>query len=509
MAAKRFKEADAIKSSGEKKKDEDGDEYDSGPEAHRTAEDDAFIDREGDDNELLAEYDAEDQVCVSSILFVCLRVRGGGPTSLHAAPPSPAPAQNFGDIAPSRKPGAKKKRRGDRDHSDDENAGGKAKSKSSAASASSAAKKRRAGLTDAQKQAMVDGLIRDMRAAAATDRADRKAGKPAVAKLKLMNTVRLTVANTSLQEMLLEGTAIGASADYSAANNPTILSVFREWLRPLPGSDLPPLDLRAGIYDLIAKLPVAQHHLRDSRIGEVLFALSQHPGETPANRMMLSRLIERYARMIFAKDDSYRGGLDAMLDAQAQQQMGARAGGREAPQPSSSSSSASAAALGLGNSLLIPSGADLDMLVAEDVEASLRAEHGGGGSSSGSPAGSSSSSSSSLQSSAAAAASARAPQPPPAYEGRHARIPAPVVFDFVRRAVRADVDVAASADAPAVSSGGRGGGGSRGGGSGKGSSKEPASASAALKKRITDARRASRKEGLAPAVRMSVEGRGT
>ena len=39
-----------------------GDEYDSGGEVAPTAEDDAFIDREGDDAELLAEYDKEDQV---------------------------------------------------------------------------------------------------------------------------------------------------------------------------------------------------------------------------------------------------------------------------------------------------------------------------------------------------------------------------------------------------------------------------------------------------------------
>lgn len=462
----------AKKGSGKGKKQKEardaGDEYDSGEEMVATAEDDAFIDREGDDDELLAEYDAEGQNFDEDAGF--------------------ARKAKAAQAAKGKAAARKRKRGGEEEEEGEGGEGGGGKKKGG--------KGKKREMTDAQKSDAVEKLIHAMRAAAAKDRSDRKAGVPAVAKLKLLPEVRLACANTSLQELLLEGVAVGSAADYSSSANPTILACFRDWLRPLPGTDLPPLAVRECVYDCVGRLPVAPHHLKDSRLGEVLFALSQAPSESDRNRVLLKTLIDRFSRMIFGKASSYRGGgIDEMLSAQAEAGLVSRAQGASSGGGMVPDAAAAAAAAAAGMSL--PSSDDLDALVGDELEAALAALGDG----------------SAVAGGAGASEGGVVPRksllpPKPAYEGRHARIPQAVVFDFVARS-RPD-----GAGAP----GGAGGAGaasslsSAGGVSGMGAGGGKGADASGLRKKLVEKRRelkASASGGNARAVKISIEGRGT
>lgn len=254
-------------------------------------------------------------------------------------------------------------------------------------------------IPEAQKRSMVNNLLEKMTEAAKNDYLARKENKPAVAKLKLLPEVRLTVANTKLQDTLLEGTGLG----FQNTSSTTLLTVIKEWLRPLPGADLPSLQLREELYNILNRLPISLDHLRESRLGPILAALSEHPKETEPNRLLLKSLVDRFSRQIFQKTASYHGNLDTALAAQAAIGL---VSSPKVPLPvvqiiptttgttlSSSSTSASSAHDAI---LANADGSKLDLdhlLTAKDSFAHL----------------------------------------PPALQPRHARIPTAIVMDFVHR----------------------------------------------------------------------------
>ena len=335
------------------------------------AEDDAFIDREGDDEELVREYDDM--------------------------------KQDFRDEEPDGGRRKKKKRPIKRSAGGDDEGGGAERS-GSGARGKGAGGKRKRELSDSDKARLVTELLDAMTAAAAADRTARRAGQPAVAKLKLLERLRSTAANTQLQTMLLEGANTGAEAMDSGAN-PTLLSVLREWLRPPPGGELPPLQLREAVYDVLARMPVRLDDLRLSRIGEVLFALSQHPAELPRNREALSAMIDRFSRSIFAKVESYRGNIGDMLE--QQQRLGFVSAGAptKAASAAATAHSASTAALAVADGAALDD-ADFGRLLGDDLAASMARP---------------------------ATTGARAGSAAPPIVRRHATRPEPLVMDYVVR----------------------------------------------------------------------------
>jgi hypothetical protein len=313
-----------------------GGEYDSEPELERTADDDAFIDRDDDDAELLAEYDAD--------------------------------AQDFHDEGPSGRRTKKKKLSAKRTRNLAEGEGSDLESGAAGASESGKGKggKKKKEMSDAEKASIVRELLKEMQNAAKQDRLDRANSKPAVAKLKLIPAVKAAVANQQLQGTLLDGVASGANADYSAASNPTILTLFREWLKPLPGTNLPSLQVRQLVYDsLSVHLPVTPIHLKLSKLGEIIGALSAHPEETSENKLMLKKLMEKISRMIFSKSDRYdRVGIDTILAAQTQMGLYSSEKGKGGGDEGSSNPSATKAGSASGSS-----GAQIDLALEEDANA--------------------------------------------------------------------------------------------------------------------------------------------
>lgn len=241
--------------------------------------------------------------------------------------------------------------------------------------------------------------LRLMRKAAQQDIEDKLAGKPAVAKLKALAEVRTAVAKEELTELFLNGldstgqelaARIGAGRDSVV----TITEMFREWLRPLPGSEMPNLQLREAIYDMLSVQRLGRSiehpHLRDSRLGPILFALSKSPRETEANRHKLQQLIDKVSAGIFGKKHVYKEGIKDML--QQQEALGLTSGPRFALKTGVGSASAAGAV----------SDAHIDSLLGASQQGTA----------------------------AAAPAATVLPKDLP----RHARIPAALVFDYTHSA---------------------------------------------------------------------------
>ena len=272
-------------------------------------------------------------------------------------------------------------------------------------------------MSDEEKRTVVRKLLRKMRDAARDDFVSRKEGKPALNKLRLLPEVRLTIANAALHLLLLEGTAIGLhggedeDGEGGDGSGGTLLSTLREWLRPLPGADMPNPQLRTEVYKMLGSLPIAIEHLRESKIGHVLAYFANQEKETLQNRALLKGMIERFSRSIFHKQASYKGSIDQALSVQSSLGLvsSAKAAAANAPLVSSTSlmkakqtdPAPSSRVEDIGQ-LLLGGGADDDI-----VNVALRTVPGVG-----SPADK-------------PQEKVRAPL--------HARVPAPLVMDFVSR----------------------------------------------------------------------------
>lgn len=392
---------------------ESGDEYESGEDVKETAADREFIDGEGDDKALMREYKKERQ-----------------------------------DFEEDERP--KKSRKG-KGKGDSEDISGEKRTKSG----------KRKELSDEEKRDMVFNTLSTMRTSAAQDIADKKAGKPAVQKLKALAEVRAAVSNASLHEFLLEPN-LGAGTG-SAGPSGSILTAMREWLRPLPGSDLANVQLREAIYDMLDKFHIdgLDSELEKSRLGPILFALSEHPKETLGNKGKLKVLIDKVSRKIFDKQAGYRGAIEGMLQQQEALGLVSAPKGR-APAPAHPRPTAAASGSGGGGEM------DTDLLVTDDA-----AMHSllGGSSASALPGGAGGGGG------GGSAAHVLAKDLP-----RHARIPPPLVFDYTRRPDAEKVDAAVKARL----------------GSG---------ATGLAKKMVEDKRKA--KAGLVRGVKISIEGRGS
>ncbi len=394
----RFGEPSAGASGADARK-EAADAYDSGDARSADSDDARFIDHEGEDGDIAREYRA---------------------------------SQHFDDEAPAH---SKRRQRGN-----DEGTRGKKKAKYAGA------------LDDDAKRSVVRAVLKAMRDAAAQDYSDRSAGKPAVAKLKLLSQVHAAIANTQLHEFLLDGTIRGY--DTSDGASLTLLAVFREWLRPLPGADIPSLQVREAVYAALSKLPLTLDHLREARLGPLLLALSQHPKETPEHRATLAAMVERFSRQIFHKSASYRGQMENMLSNQAQRGFVAAPVG---PAASSADVPEKDAAGDLGDLIAREAG------VAWDDE---KTGGGAGGDVAAAP-----------RSAADAALSAKAALKA---APRHAKIPMPLVFDYVQRPKPALVSSTVRA--------------------------APSAAAVAVKKAMTELKKSSDK-GVERAVKVSITGR--
>lgn len=232
---------------------EDPGAYDSEPEVERTAEDDAFIDANDDDADLVNDYNAQ--------------------------------TQNFDDG------------KGNRGR-DPTMVDGKKYKDEFTATMAGMRKKKAKQLTDTQIESAVGSIIEKMRKAHVDDESSLQAGEVALAKVTLLPVVEKTVGMRPLQNMLLER---------------NILEVFKSWIEPRADKSLASLSVRSAVYKILLNLPCQIDHLKRCGIGKTVFGLRKHKQETLENKRLLRELIERWSRPIFANPNDLRQDTQALI----------------------------------------------------------------------------------------------------------------------------------------------------------------------------------------------------
>ena len=218
---------------------ESSDEYDSDVDVRKTAEDEAFIDAEDDNADLLAEYAQERQD------FRDDRPKGAGQRKdVARASDSDPVSQMLVEMKGQRA----------------------------------------ARLTEEEKQTFAQELLFRMDKAAKDDDQLFEARQPALCKVNMLESVQRVVAVKELQHTLLEFDLLG---------------VLRGWIEPRDAKVLPSLTVRKAVYDMLTRLPCQVDHLKRSGIGRTVALLRKHKGEIPENKARLKELMEKWSRHIF------------------------------------------------------------------------------------------------------------------------------------------------------------------------------------------------------------------
>ena len=226
----------------------DSDEYDSGDEVKRTAEDDNFIDSD-DDADVMEEYKQE---------------------------------QRFDDERPTKK----------QKHKEDNRAVREVEDQNPMSQTLSTMKKRKSEeWGEEMKAELAQELLAQMDRAAAEDDEAFQKGAPAISKLKSLQHVQKMVGIKVLQPTLLE---------YD------LLSVLKRWIEPKDTATLTSMQVRTAVYDMLRKLPCEVVHLRRSGVGKTVMALLRHKAEVDQNKQILGEIIEKWNRMVFNKSAAMR-----------------------------------------------------------------------------------------------------------------------------------------------------------------------------------------------------------
>lgn len=244
-----------------------GDSYDSA-QYERTMEDDDFIDTQGEDEEMVKEYYAEqhfdderpDDDLEEMELKPKKKGRGGsglakkrGPDSLSAE-----------DLKDTNNPISMAVER--------------------------MKKKKKVAESFEKRKEMADQLILRMKDAAMEDAQSLKAKKPGLKKLKMLQEVLDGMIKREMIRPLLE-------ADF--------LIVAKIWIEPLKDGSLGNVTVREKIIDGITKMNgdtgIDNDDLKRSDFGKLVMKLYTHKRETPEMKRKLKALIEQWSRRIFQK----------------------------------------------------------------------------------------------------------------------------------------------------------------------------------------------------------------
>lgn len=232
----------------------------------RTKEDDDFIDTQGEDEELVAEYYKEQ----------------------HFDDERPDELEEM-ELKPKKKgrgSGSSKKRGPDQLSAEDK----KDKDNPISIVVERMKKKKKVAkrFEELKDSAMV--LIERMEVAAKEDEKMRKAKKPGLKKLQMLPEVLDAMIKREMMRPLLE-------ADF--------LIIAKKWIEPLENGSLGNVTLRSKMIDGISKMNgdfgIDNDDLKRSEFGKLVMTLYMHKKETPEMKKQLKALIEQWSRRIFRK----------------------------------------------------------------------------------------------------------------------------------------------------------------------------------------------------------------
>lgn len=242
----------------------DSDEYDSGDEVVKTKEDEDFLDVEEDDQELLRDYERDNDKFDDE-----------------------RPQDSRGGPVPGRSVGSAKRVSG---------GGGIGMIDPNTSNPFEQTllglkRQKAVEISDQKKSEIATQILQAMNKAAEDDKLLYQQGKPAVNKLQMISKMEKAATTKALQAALL---------------NFDLLIVLNSWIEPMSKSVLAGLTLRTAVYGVLHKLPCEMDQLRRSNIGKTLVMMLKHKKETPENKRKIREIIDKWSRPIFGKSTDAR-----------------------------------------------------------------------------------------------------------------------------------------------------------------------------------------------------------
>lgn len=163
-------------------------------------------------------------------------------------------------------------------------------------------KEKKIDLNDNDKENLCLDFLNDMEEAADLDIKCRVEKKPVIHKLRMLEKTKRTLGNKVFQDFLLEH---------------NLLKVCEKWLIYPDRVTYTATNIRVAILDLLTRLPIETHHIRqsckdkegnylpDSGIGITLMDMWKNLVMPPNQKKVVKSLIEKWLRPIFEKSSSY------------------------------------------------------------------------------------------------------------------------------------------------------------------------------------------------------------
>jgi transcription factor SPN1 len=163
-------------------------------------------------------------------------------------------------------------------------------------------KEKKVDLNDNDKENLCLDFLNDMEEAADLDIKCRLEKKPVVHKLRMLERTKRTIGNKMFQDFLLEH---------------NLLKICEKWLIYPDRATYTATNIRIAILNLLTRLPVETHHIRQSckdkegnylpnaGIGITLMDMWKNLAMPPNQRKVVKSLIEKWLRPIFEKSSSY------------------------------------------------------------------------------------------------------------------------------------------------------------------------------------------------------------
>ncbi|CBZ54139.1 hypothetical protein NCLIV_045710 [Neospora caninum Liverpool] len=152
-------------------------------------------------------------------------------------------------------------------------------------------KRRRQPLSDQDCQAYCNTLLQQMSDASTHDEKALEEGKPATAKLQMLDRVCTELVKPKWRSWFLtEGCC----------------QCIATWLAPFKDNTLSNFTLRNRLLHVLMKLPISSQELMNNDLGRVLVLLWHHPDESDENRVLIRQLIQRWMRPMLGLGSSHR-----------------------------------------------------------------------------------------------------------------------------------------------------------------------------------------------------------